>query len=156
MSNDKQEQIFFSLVWLARIIVCLLTIGLALAIDSTATERHRADIRAKWQEQVDDLSLQLRASILQNTQTVWGGLAANVSVQPDINETQFKRLASVIFKLAPELLNIGLAPDFVIKHIYPLQGNQAALGLDLRTQSLSREQMALLLETRRAFSTAPP
>lgn len=131
MSNDKQEQIFFSLVWLARIIVCLLTIGLALAIDSTATERHRADIRAKWQEQVDDLSLQLRASILQNTQTVWG-LAANVSVQPDINETQFKRLASVIFKLAPELLNIGLAPDFVIKHIYPLQGNQAALGLDLQ------------------------
>ncbi|MGQ7299494.1 ATP-binding protein [Marinobacter nauticus] len=154
MSNDKQEQIFFSLVWLARIIVCLLTIGLALAIDSTATERHRADIRAKWQEQVDDLSLQLRASILQNTQTVWG-LAANVSVQPDINETQFKRLASVIFKLAPELLNIGLAPDFVIKHIYPLQGNQAALGLDLRTQSLSREQMALLLETRRAVFNGP-
>lgn len=154
MSNDKQEQIFFSLVWLARIIVCLLTIGLALAIDSTATERHRADIRAKWQGQVDDLSLQLRASILQNTQTVWG-LAANVSVQPDINETQFKRLASVIFKLAPELLNIGLAPDFVIKHIYPLQGNQAALGLDLRTQSLSREQMALLLETRRAVFNGP-
>ena len=154
MSNDKQEQIFFSLVWLARIIVCLLTIGLALAIDSTATERHRADIRAKWQEQVDDLSLQLRASILQNTQTVWG-LAANVSVQPDINETQFKRLASVIFKLAPELLNIGLAPDFVIRHIYPLQGNQAALGLDLRTQSLSREQMALLLETRRAVFNGP-
>ncbi|MCG8521803.1 MAG: ATP-binding protein [Pseudomonadales bacterium] len=154
MSNDKQEQIFFSLVWLARIIVCLLTIGLALAIDSTATERHRADLRAKWQEQVDDLSLQLRASILQNTQTVWG-LAANVSVQPDINETQFKRLASVIFKLAPELLNIGLAPDFVIKHIYPLQGNQAALGLDLRTQSLSREQMALLLETRRAVFNGP-
>ena len=154
MSNDKQEQIFFSLVWLARIIVCLLTIGLALAIDSTATERHRADIRAKWQEQVDGLSLQLRASILQNTQTVWG-LAANVSVQPDINETQFKRLASVIFKLAPELLNIGLAPDFVIRHIYPLQGNQAALGLDLRTQSLSREQMALLLETRRAVFNGP-
>jgi len=154
MSNDKQEQIFFSLVWLARIIVCLLTIGLALAIDSTATERHRADLRAKWQEQVDDLSLQLRASILQNTQTVWG-LAANVSVQPDINETQFKRLASVIFKLAPELLNIGLAPDFVIRHIYPLQGNQAALGLDLRTQSLSREQMALLLETRRAVFNGP-
>ena len=154
MSNDKQEQIFFSLVWLARIIVCLLTIGLALAIDSTATERHRADLRAKWQEQVDDLSLQLRASILQNTQTVWG-LAANVSVQPDINETQFKRLASVIFKLAPELLNIGLAPDFVIKHIYPIQGNQAALGLDLRTQSLSREQMALLLETRRAVFNGP-
>lgn len=154
MSNDKQAQIFFSLVWLARIIVCLLTIGLALAIDSTATERHRADLRAKWQEQVDDLSLQLRASILQNTQTVWG-LAANVSVQPDINETQFKRLASVIFKLAPELLNIGLAPDFVIKHIYPLQGNQAALGLDLRTQSLSREQMALLLESRRAVFNGP-
>ncbi|MBY5939089.1 ATP-binding protein [Marinobacter nauticus] len=154
MSNDKQEQIFFSLVWLARIIVCLLTIGLALAIDSTATERHRADIRAKWQGQVDDLSLQLRASILQNTQTVWG-LAANVSVQPDINETQFKQLVSVIFKLAPELLNIGLAPGFVIKYIYPLQGNQAALGLDLRTQSLSREQMALLLETRRAVFNGP-
>ncbi len=85
MSTQKQEQAFFGLVWLARLTVCLLTVGLALAIDSTATERHRADVRANWQEKVDDLGLRLRATILQNTQTVWG-LAANVAVQPDIGE----------------------------------------------------------------------
>lgn len=154
MSTQKQEQAFFGLVWLARLTVCLLTVGLALAIDSTATERHRADVRAHWQERVDDLGLRLRATILQNTQTVWG-LAANVAVQPDIGEERFQRLASVIFKLAPELLNIGLAPGFVIKHIYPLDGNEAALGLDLQAQSLSRDQMALLLESRRAVFSGP-
>ncbi|MGC8120342.1 ATP-binding protein [Marinobacter sp. VGCF2001] len=152
--NKQQERTFYGLVWFARLTVCLLAISLALALDSTATEKHRADVRAQWQEQVDDLSLELRASILQNTQTVWG-LAANVAVNPDIRESQFQQLASVIFKLAPELLNIGLAPDFVIRHIYPMSGNSGALGLDLRTQSLSPEQVALLLETQRAVFNGP-
>lgn len=108
-------------------------ISVVLIIDTTSTERFRSDVRQQWQARIDDLGLQLQSRILQSIQTVWG-LAANVSVNPDIGETRFRELASVIFRLAPELRNIGLAPNFIIRHIYPLEGNRAAIGLDLTSQ----------------------
>ncbi|WP_449286173.1 ATP-binding protein [Marinobacter sp. PE14] len=91
---------------------------------------------------------------MQNVQTVWG-LAANVSVQPDITEAEFQQLASVIFSLAPQLRNIGLAPDLTIRNIYPLEGNEAALGLDLTSQSLSLEQIKTLTESPKALFNGP-
>ncbi len=125
-----------------------------LTIDRSFTNEHRNDVRFKWQEQADSTTLNVQALILQNMQTVWG-LAANVSVDPEINESRFVEIAQVIYELAPELKNIGLAPDLVIRHIYPLKGNQAALGLDLTKQSLPPEDIQQLLETRRALFHGP-
>ena len=154
MSLQKRERALYSLIWMARVAVALLMITVALVLDGAAAERHRADVRQEWQARLNDLSLKLQRTILQNVQTVWG-LAANVSVQPDINEDEFQELASVIFGLAPQLRNIGLAPDFVIRHIHPLDGNRAALGLDLTRQSLSTEQIRQLLISQRAIFSGP-
>lgn len=154
MLLKNHDKAFPVLIWAARIGIFLLMLMLAFTLDSAATSKHRADLQKQWQARVDDLSLQLRATILQNIQTVWG-LAANVAVQPDINEQRFQDLAEVIFHLAPELLNIGLAPDFTIRYIYPQEGNRAAIGLDLRTQSLSEQQVRLLLDTERAVFSGP-
>ncbi|WP_227519254.1 ATP-binding protein [Marinobacter sp. es.042] len=111
-------------------------------------------MRQEWQARLNDMNLKLQGAILQNVQTVWG-LAANVSVQPDITEAEFQQLASVIFSLAPQLRNIGLAPDLTIRNIYPLEGNEAALGLDLTSQSLSPEQVKTLTESRKALFSGP-
>lgn len=154
MTIKAHDRIFQSLIWIARSGIVLLMISVVLIIDTTSTERFRSDVRQEWQARIDDLGLQLQSRILQNIQTVWG-LAAYVSVNPDIGEMRFRELASVIFRLAPELRNIGLAPGFVIRHIYPLEGNRAAIGLDLTSQSLSEEQINRLLKTERAIFSGP-
>ncbi len=43
----------------------------------------------------------------------------------------FERLAAELYQLYPGLDSLQLAPDAVLRHIYPLAGNEAALGLDL-------------------------
>ncbi|WP_240339465.1 ATP-binding protein [Marinobacter sp. BW6] len=123
-------------------------------LDNAGTESHRADVRQEWQTRLNDLSLKLQGTILQNVQTVWG-LAANVAVQPNITETRFQQLASVIFELAPQLRNIGLAPDLTIRNIYPLAGNEAAIGLDLTRQSISPAQVQMLQTSGRALFSGP-
>lgn len=153
-TTTHDRRFFHSLIWIARLGVILLMVSVAIIVDTASTDKFRSDVRQQWQARIDDLSLQLQGRILQNIQTVWG-LAANVSVNPRIGETRFRELASVIFGLAPELRNIGLAPDFIIRHIYPLEANQAAIGLDLTSQSLSEEQISQLLETRRAVFSGP-
>ena len=154
MIIKTRSKAIFALVWLARVAVLALLIAVALVLDSTATQNHRSDVRQEWQARLNDKSLKLQSTILQNVQTVWG-LAANVSVQPAISEADFQKLAAVIFALAPQLRNIGLAPDLTIRNIYPLEGNEAALGLDLTSQSLSPTQVAELKDSRRALFSGP-
>ncbi len=149
-----QDRAFFYLVWLARAAVLVLLLSVAFVLDNAATQTHRNDVRQEWQARLNDMNLKLQGAILQNVQTVWG-LAANVSVQPDITEAEFQQLASVIFSLAPQLRNIGLAPDLTIRNIYPLEGNEAALGLDLTSQSLSLEQIKTLTESPKALFNGP-
>ena len=152
--TKTQDRALFYLVWLARAAVLVLLLGVAFVLDSAATQTHRNDVRQEWQARLNDIDLKLQGAILQNVQTVWG-LAANVSVQPDITEAEFQQLAPVIFSLAPQLRNIGLAPDLTIRNIYPLEGNEAALGLDLTSQSLSLEQVKTLTESRKALFSGP-
>ena len=147
MTTLTRADVFYRLIWAARLGTLLLVIAVAIALDTATSSSHRNDVRQQWQEEVDDISLELQSTILQNVQTVWG-LAANVAIQPDIDGQRFRELASVILLLAPELRNIGLAPDFVIRHIYPVEGNQAAIGLDVTQQSLSPDQVETLLNNR--------
>lgn len=154
MKTANRDSWFFILIWASRMAILVLMVTVSLLLDAASTSQHRTDVRQQWQTDLDDLSLNLQGTIIQNIQTVWG-LAANVSVEPDIDDEGFRELASVIFQLAPELKNIGLAPDYVIRHIYPLEGNEAALGLDLSKGSLPDAQMAEMLETRHAVYTGP-
>lgn len=154
MTSSRWQHSFRRLIWLARVVGLLLLATVAVVLDMTATERHRAEVRQQWQERLDGLSLRLQSLILQNIQTVWG-VAANVAVDPDIDDPRFQELASVVFRLAPELKNIGLAPDFVIRHIYPVEGNRTALGLNIAEQSLSSQDIALLKSSRNVVFTGP-
>ncbi|KXJ47174.1 CHASE domain-containing protein [Marinobacter salarius] len=154
MAAQTRANVFHRLIWASRLGVLLLVIVVAVSLDASSSSSHRNDVRQQWQEKTDEISLKLQSAILQNIQTVWG-LAANVAIQPDIDGQRFRELASVIFSLAPELRNIGLAPDFVIRHVYPLAGNEAAIGLDLTAQSLSQDQIEMLLNTRRVVFTGP-
>ena len=152
--RNADDRRFRWLIWMARWMVLILMVSVAITVDRVSTERFRAEVRQEWQVNIDDLALKLQGRILQNITTVWG-LAANVAVEPELGEARFQELAAVIFRLATELRNIGLAPDFVINNIYPLEGNEAAIGLDLRTQSLRAEQVHMLMETERAVFSGP-
>ncbi|MBD5778476.1 CHASE domain-containing protein [Pelagicoccus sp. NFK12] len=57
-------------------------------------------------------------------------LGAYISVNPDLSQEEFSRFASTIFEAKPGLVNIAAAPDLVIRYVYPMKGNEAALGLD--------------------------
>ncbi len=61
------------------------------------------------------------------------GMAANISVRPDISAAEYEGLARVLMGKSNALRNIAAAPDFVIRFMYPLEGNEQALGLDYRT-----------------------
>jgi len=83
------------------------------------------------------------------------GMAANISVQPDLPQERFDALARVLINKSTSLKNIAAAPNFVIRYIFPLEGNQKAIGLNYRTAPEQWEQAHAAMQTRRMILAGP-
>ncbi|OLP60966.1 histidine kinase [Xaviernesmea oryzae] len=119
---------------------------IALAVVVTATffaEQQNAsiaDMRARTMvsERLTAIRSKLERSINGDVQLV-RGLAAMVAAEPDISETRFAALSKSLFDSPSHLHNLALAPDLVIRQVYPRAGNEAALGHDYRKSTTQRE-----------------
>lgn len=67
------------------------------------------------------------------------GVAAYIATHPDLSRTEFEKFARAVFERHPHLINLAAAPDLVISMIYPLKGNEAAVGLDYRRTPSQRD-----------------
>ncbi len=65
-------------------------------------------------------------------------LSAYISTNPDLSQEDYRRFAKVVFDAKPGLVNIAAAPDLVIRYVYPLEGNESALGLDYNSNPKQR------------------
>ncbi len=59
-------------------------------------------------------------------------LSTYIAVNPQEDMQRWYNLSKEIVKEAPLVRNIGLAPDNVMRFVFPLSGNEKALGLDYR------------------------
>ncbi len=96
-------------------------------------------------QQLDERAAALKARIYSNIYAV-SGVKSLVAMNPDLTQDDFSRAMAVQFREQPDLRNIGLARDMVIRFMYPLEGNEAAVGLDYRKQP---EQIEAVRRARR-------
>ncbi|WP_045826315.1 response regulator [Teredinibacter turnerae] len=75
------------------------------------------------------------------------GLQAVVSLEPQMSQARFAQLARQVIEAHPQLRNIGAAPDMVIRYVFPLVGNEAALGLDYRNHPEQRKAAEMARDT---------
>ena len=80
-------------------------------------------------EQLSTVRYQLESRLLNNLSLI-NGLAAFIASKPDFTQQEFDTYASTILTSEPALINLAAAPDLVIEYIYPLEGNESALGLN--------------------------
>jgi len=83
------------------------------------------------------------------------GLMAHVSTHPDIDENEFNQIAREIIIAGRNIRNIGLARDNVITHIYPLSGNEAALGLNYEKSAKQWPAVKRAIDTKGTIVAGP-
>jgi sensor domain CHASE-containing protein len=134
----------------------LLLAGLALSY-RLALLQHRNDIdrmRDQVTSELDkvrgDLSRELFASI-----NLTQGLVSLVTIQGEISHQQFEAIAGELMSHAHNIRNIALAPDNVIRFIYPHQGNEEALGLDYLKTTEQRETVLRAISEKRMIVAGP-
>lgn len=104
---------------------------------------------SKWQreEQINQVTQKLSVlrsnlefELYTNIELIRGA-AAYIVLNPDIDQAGFSRYVSQLLEQRNNIINIAGARGFVINLIYPIEGNEKALGLDYRVNEEQRESV---------------
>lgn len=119
---------------LTYLVTALLACGLVLTAffgEHLNNERYAATTRAAVQNKLAYLRSHLEGNLTSNIQLVQGVLGI-VVLKPDLTQDDFEHVAHILLQRHSHMRNIALAPNMVIRMMYPLAGNEKAIGLDFR------------------------
>ena len=94
-------------------------------------------LRADVLGSISLIRAKLEGNVNSNIQLV-RGLVATLSTEPDMRQPRFAQLAANLLSEESQLRSVAGAPDLVISLLYPLGGNEQAIGLDYRTNDAQR------------------
>ena len=95
-------------------------------------------LRADVAQEVSLIRAKLEGNINGNLQLV-RGLVATLSTEPDMSQQRFAQLAG---RCSATIRSCATSPgrrDLVISLMYPMAGNERAIGLDYRNEPLQRD-----------------
>ncbi len=140
--------------WLLALASAIYVMLVILAIQSAEQVlKGNAELSQKElkRQKVAVLSAKLQAAIYKDT-FVADSLATLVTIDPTTAVQKWEQVAHKLISKAEYARNVGLAPDDVISYVYPLAGNERALGFDFRTNpeqwrtvSIARENQEMFL-----------
>ena len=121
-----KRKLFFHIL-----IVILLGVLLDGVVQFQLARMHRQDQILDVSMRIAALRAQMEKEINSNLLVVQG-MADFISVLPDLDERMFAQFARKALEEPGLLKNLTAAPDYVMKFVYPLQGNEAILGINYR------------------------
>ena len=118
----------------------VLAMGLYFTVSTARLERDRylSERQSRVQRELSDFRAQLETQVYAQVGLV-RGLAVQVVRQEGISDDEFKTIAAELMRGQPQIRDLSLAPGFVIGSVYPEQGNEAALGLDLLADPVQKQ-----------------
>jgi signal transduction histidine kinase/sensor domain CHASE-containing protein len=92
-------------------------------------ESHKRHLRDQVLLAVDDIRNNLNREVY-SAINLTQGIVALVQIQNGITQSQFMSISGELMRSSNLIQNVALAPNNIIRYIYPLKGNEKALGLD--------------------------
>lgn len=133
----------------AAVLAVLIVLALTALVDSFARRADIADARATASAHVDAVARDLSDVIARETAAV-ETLAAFVEISagdPAHLEADFPLFAAALMRQGGSVRSVQLAPDSVLDFVYPLAGNEPAVGLDLLADPDRRRLLAPAIES---------
>lgn len=117
-------------------------------------EQHAATVRAEVQNHLLPIRDRLEGNLNSDLQLV-KGLVSAIALEPELDQKRFEQATRPLFSGRTQLRNIGAAPDMVVRLMYPIQGNEKAIGLDYRKVPSQFEAAEQARRTRHIILAGP-
>lgn len=133
----------------------MLLVGILLyGLDVQERQRYDQYLRATVASQLDRIGGNLEAEINANF-FLTRGLMAYVSIHPDLQRNTFELLVGDLFHYQSSIRGIALAPDNVISLMYPLEGNEQAIGLNYETNAEQWQAVKRAIDSNESVMAGP-
>lgn len=113
-----------------------------------------ARLRARVAEELNPIRAKLEANVNGNIQLV-RGLIGTLVTEPGMDQKRFATLSRSIFTERSQLRSIAAAPNLIVSLVYPLEGNEKALGLDYRRNEAQRAAVMRVKDTGQMVLAGP-
>ena len=97
-----------------------------------------------------DLGRELNAAL-----SLTEGIVSLVTTEGTISRARFDAMAGELLKRNSLIRNVTLAPDNVMQLVFPIEGNQPAIGLDYERIASQREAVLRAMRSRRTVVAGP-
>ncbi len=123
-------------------------------IDQSKLKQHKSLNRLRVLHELSIIRAKLESGLNSRLYLV-SGLIAYTSVNPDIDINEFQSLAGVLLESHTGIRSIQLAKDSIVSHIYPLSGNEQAIGLKLLEHPKQRFAAERAISTKETVVAGP-
>ncbi|MDX5401711.1 MAG: CHASE domain-containing protein [Rhodobacterales bacterium] len=139
---------------LAVLLALVVISGLWIAAEIRNRMFHAQELRIDLLQDLTVLRTQLEGEINADVQLV-RGLIATLITEPEMDQARFASLAAGLMTSDTVVRNVAAAPDMVIRMIYPVEGNEASLGLDYMANDMQRDAAIRARDTGAAVLAGP-
>lgn len=136
--NPRRSPLLLRPSAIAGMIALAVTVATGLFAEHQNRVVHRQSESAKVSEQLGLVRAKLEGNLTGNLQLV-RGLVSVIAAHPDMDQEHFSEISAGLLGNHSQLRNIAGAPDLVVSLMYPVEGNEKAIGLDYRQNRNQRE-----------------
>lgn len=123
-------------------------------VDQVIIDRHVTESRNSVHDTLAGVTASLTFNLYRNIQ-VAKGLPVLFAADPSLPNEKFGMAVRNLFDEHTQLRNIAAAPNLVIKYMYPIEGNEAVIGVDYRTLPLQIGTVMQAKESRKVVLAGP-
>lgn len=123
-------------------------------LETELNSNHQVEQRLDIYAQVNTLAARIQGTVASNLALV-NGLSSAMGISAELPQKQFEFIARKLLQHPNQLRNMAIAPDLVIRYVYPLEGNEAALGLNYMEHPRQRAAAMLARDSRSMVLSGP-
>ncbi len=133
----------------------IIVLAIVWFIDRSEQKRFQQQNRAAVLNQLSTMRARLEGALNQKLFVTQGLVAYVSAINPNPTQQEFESLARVIAAQQPNLAGVSLYKNNVITHIYPLKGNEKAIGFNPMKIPEEREAVLKTIKTRKTVVAGP-
>jgi diguanylate cyclase (GGDEF)-like protein/PAS domain S-box-containing protein len=148
MRKVKQSIIF------ARLLLITTVLAIVCYVEYVQFKTEQVHEKFEINQSLTFLRGDIEATIYRNVELV-KGLAAYISINPDITQDEFSIYVNNLLRSESNIRNLAAAKDLIITHLYPLEGNSKAFGIDYRDLPNQLYSVQKSIETNKIVLAGP-
>jgi len=140
--------------WLFAIVAgCLATIGMYY-VDQLEQRRLSQELRVETFKRLSHIRAEIEGKLSSDLQ-LFVGMATHFSIHPDFSADEFARFGQALMAQSNNVRSIGVSEEYIVQHVYPLKGNEKAIGLNYLTSESQREPVLRAVKNRETVLAGP-